>query len=125
MRFRATCNVELPAQQLLSLLLPAQALTAGPAQRIVSLNLCTDELLLRLADPARIASVTWLSRNPPARTWRTSRQRVPVNHGLAEQVVAADPDLVLAGTFTTRIAVGMLKRTPIPRGRVRRAAQLR
>ena len=48
----------------LSLLLPASALAAGPAQRIVSLNLCTDELLLRLAEPAKIASVTWLSRNP-------------------------------------------------------------
>ena len=39
---------------------------------------------------------------------------MPINHGLAEQIVAADPDLVLAGTFTTRIAVGMLKRTAIP-----------
>ena len=39
---------------------------------------------------------------------------MPINHGLAEQIIASDPDLVLAGTFTTRIAVGMLKRTAIP-----------
>lgn len=113
MRFRALAT-RIAGAAVLSLLLPAQALTAGPAQRIVSLNLCTDELLLRLADPARIASVTWLSRNPAGSNVADLAQRVPVNHGLAEQVVAADPDLVLAGTFTTRIAVGMLKRTPIP-----------
>ena len=39
----------------LSLLLPASTVPAGGAQRIVSLNLCTDELLLRLADPAKVA----------------------------------------------------------------------
>ena len=99
---------------LVLLLLPASARAAGGAQRIVSLNLCTDELLLRLADPARIASVTWLSRNRSGSNVADLAERVPVNHGLAEQVVASDPDLVLAGRFTTRLAVGMLKRTAIP-----------
>ena len=96
-----------------SLLSTTLALAADPAQRIVSLNLCTDELLLRLAGPAKIASVTWLSRGSGSNVPELA-ERVPVNHGLAEQVIASDPDLVLAGTFTTRIAVGMLKRTAIP-----------
>jgi iron complex transport system substrate-binding protein len=96
------------------LLLPASAVAAGPAQRIVSLNLCTDELLLRLADPAKVASVTWLSRNPGGSNVADLAARVPINHGLTEQIIASDPDLALAGTFTTRIAVGMLKRTAIP-----------
>jgi iron complex transport system substrate-binding protein len=98
----------------LSLLAPVAAWAAGPAQRIVSLNLCTDELLLRLADHAKIASVTWLSRNPSGSNVAGLAEQVPINHGLAEQVVASDPDLVLAGKFTTRVAVGMLKRTAIP-----------
>lgn len=98
----------------LSLLLPASALAAGGAQRIVSLNLCMDELLLRLAEPAKIASVTWLSRNPSGSNVASLAEQVPINYGLAEQVVASNPDLVLAGTFTTRIAVAMLKRTAIP-----------
>ena len=98
----------------LSLLCHASAPAAGPAQRIVSLNVCTDELLLRLADPARIASVTWLSRDPSGSNVASLAERVPINHGLAEQVVASAPDLVLAGMFTTRIAVGMLRRTTIP-----------
>jgi iron complex transport system substrate-binding protein len=98
----------------LSLLPPASASAAGAAQRIVSLNVCTDELLLRLADPAKVASVTWLSRNPSGSNVADLAQRVPINHGLAEQVVASEPDLVLAGRFTTRVAVGMLSRTSIP-----------
>lgn len=98
----------------LSLLLPASALADGGAQRIVSLNLCTDELLLRLAERPKIASVTWLSRDPSGSNVASLAEQVPINYGLAEQVVASEPSLVLAGTFTTRIAVGMLKRTAIP-----------
>jgi iron complex transport system substrate-binding protein len=98
----------------ISLLLTGASLAAGSAQRIVSLNLCTDELLLRLADPAKVASVTWLSLNPSGSNVADLAAKVPINYGLAEQIIAAEPDLVLAGTFTTRIAVGMLKRTTIP-----------
>jgi iron complex transport system substrate-binding protein len=94
------------------LLLPAVP-RADAVQRVVSLNLCTDELLLRLA-PEKVASVTWLSRSPSGSNVADLAERVPINYGLAEQVIAAEPDLVLAGTFTTRIAVGMLKRTSIP-----------
>ena len=94
-------------------LLSATLRAAGPAQRIVSLNLCTDELLLRLA-PEKTASVTWLSLAPSGSNVSDLAARVPINHGLAEQVIAAEPDLVLAGTFTARIAVGMIKRAAIP-----------
>lgn len=98
----------------LALTMPITTLAGEPPQRIVSLNLCTDELLLRLADPAKIASVTWLSRSPSGSNVAGMAPQVPINHGLAEQIIAADPDLVLAGSFTTRVAVGMLKRSPIP-----------
>jgi iron complex transport system substrate-binding protein len=83
------------------------------AQRIVSLNLCTDELLLRLAAPEQIGSVTWLARSPSGSNVAELAERVPINHGLAEQVIVANPDLVLAGTFSARVAVALLKRTPL------------
>jgi iron complex transport system substrate-binding protein len=103
----------------------ALALTAGPAtaqaadpgrkpQRIVSLNMCVDELLLRLAEPPRIASVTWLSRDARNSNVAELAARVSVNHGLAEEVVPLDPDLVLTGAYTTRTAVAMLRQTSIP-----------
>lgn len=79
--------------------------------RIVSLNMCTDELVLRLADRPNVASVTWLSRDPKASNVANMASSVPVNHGLAEEIIPLDPDMVVAGTFTTRTAVAMLKQT--------------
>jgi iron complex transport system substrate-binding protein len=78
--------------------------------RIVSLNLCSDELVLRLADRDDIASVTWLSRDPNNSNVADLAVQVPVNHGLAEEVVPLAPDLVVAGTYTTRTAVAFLRR---------------
>lgn len=87
----------------------AAGMPTSPPQRIVSLNMCTDELVLRLANPARIASVTWLSHDPKAANVVDLARSVPANHGLAEEVIPLGPDLVVAGTFTTRTAVAMLK----------------
>lgn len=81
-------------------------------ERIVSLNLCTDELAIRLADRARIASVSWLSHQRGSNVMREASQIQP-NYGLGEQVLSARPDLVLAGTLTTRVTVQMLKRASV------------
>ena len=45
---------------------------------------------------------------------RTSPRASRKNHGLAEEIIPLDPDLVIAGTFSTRTAVALLKRTSIP-----------
>lgn len=83
---------------------------AGQPQRVVSINLCADELLLTLADREQISSVTWLV-NDPTMSWLGSRARgIPVNHGLAEEVILHDPDLVLAGRFSTRATVDTLRK---------------
>ena len=39
--------------------------------------------------------------------------RVAINHGLAEEIIPLDPDLIIAGAFSTRTAVALLKRTSI------------
>lgn len=87
---------------------------AEPPQRIVSLNLCADELVLRLADPGHVASVTWLARDPGGSNVAVAAQAVPVNRGLAEEIVPLKPDLVLAGAFTTRTTTALLRRFGIP-----------
>lgn len=81
--------------------------------RIVSMNMCTDNLVLRLADLDNIKSVTWLSRDPRNSSVADLAMRVGVNHGLAEEIVPLDPDLILAGVFSTRTAVSLIKRTPL------------
>lgn len=88
----------------------AEPAAAAKPTRIVSLNMCTDELVLRLAEPERIASVTWLSRDPRSANMAEAARAVGVNHGLVEQVLASQPDLVIAGAYTTRSTVVLLKR---------------
>lgn len=89
------------------------ALAVERPARIVSLNLCTDELVLRLADPARIASVTWLSQDPRNANMAEAARRIPANHGLAEEVLGFKPDLVVAGAYTTRTTVSLLGRVGV------------
>jgi iron complex transport system substrate-binding protein len=93
-------------------LAPLQGANGKPT-RIVSTNLCTDEFLLRLADPRNIASVTWLARQMSPDIAALAAQ-VPVNHGLAEEIVPLHPDLVLAGPYTARTAIGLIRRSGIP-----------
>lgn len=79
-------------------------------RRIVSLNMCTDELVLRLADRQAIASVTWLSQDSRNANMAEIARTIPANHGLIEQVLSHKPDLVIAGAYTTRSTVALLKR---------------
>ena len=89
---------------------PAGAQEPHARPRVVSLNLCTDELALRLADPGQVLSVTHLARDPLASNVADLARDVPVNRGLAEEVVPLKPDLVLAGAYTTRTATAVLRR---------------
>jgi len=82
-------------------------------QRIVSLNMCTDELVLRLASLKHIASVTWLSQDPRNANMAARALVIPANHGLVEEVLAHKPDLVIAGAYTTRSTVALLKRVGV------------
>src|SRR5688500_9930017 len=58
--------------------MPASALLAAASLaslRVASLNLCTDELLLALAAPEQIVSVTHLAHKPQEATlWRQARR---------------------------------------------------
>lgn len=78
-------------------------LSAGPGiaapRHVMSLNICTDQLLLSLARPEQIASVTFMAHErAPLRSWPFAA-KLPVNYGTAEEILAAHPDLVLAGPF--------------------------
>src|SRR5688500_8638369 len=101
------------AAAVFSLMAFVDAANAAPL-RIVSLNLCADELVLRLAAPGTVKSVTWLARDPGLSNVAALAEAIPVNRGLAEDVVPLAPDLVIAGAYTTRTAVSLLRRLKIP-----------
>jgi iron complex transport system substrate-binding protein len=96
------------------LLVTIEGVSAEPPRRIVSLNLCTDQLLMALVPPDRIASVTWLSRTEGDPLLLPLARQLPVNHGAAEEVLALRPDLVLAGRFTTSTTRAMLRKVGVP-----------
>lgn len=83
---------------------------AEPPERVVSINLCTDELALLLAAPGQLVSVSWLSHDPRVSALAERARAVPANRGQAEEVVLLEPDLVLAGRYTTRRTVALLRR---------------
>ena len=100
---------------LLAMLLPLSGgATPSAAQerpsRIVSMNLCTDQLLMLLADRERIASVSYLAANPRSSAMADQAQGLHLNHGLAEEILPLEPDLVIAGVFTTRPTVHLLRK---------------
>lgn len=87
-------------------LLVADPAAAAPA-RVASLNLCTDELLLMLAEPSQIASVTHLSHDPAdSPLWRRAR-RYRANDGTLMSVLPLRPDLIITmgGGGRDRVAI--------------------
>ena len=94
------------------------ALLASPAfakpQRVVSLNLCADELALRLADPGVGKSVTWLSQDSRSANMAAMAAALPANDGHAEEALAYDPDLVLVGPFADPASIALLKEVGAP-----------
>src|SRR5688572_6696212 len=91
------------------------SLLVASAVRAASLNMCSDEYLLRLARPQEIASVSRLSRDPAdSSLWRLGR-RYPGNRGDLETALNTKPNLVLTmgggGRSTTAIARRMRLRT--------------
>lgn len=81
----------------------------SPPQRIASLNMCIDQLLFKLVPKARIASVTYLSAHPQLSTISDQLDGLYINHGLAEEIVPLQPDLILAGEFGAGDAITLLQ----------------
>lgn len=81
---------------------------AAAQNRIVSLNLCTDQLLLNWVAPEKIASVTWLSASDQYRK-APIPEHIHLNRGRAEELLRLDPDLVLVGQYGAQRAARRLR----------------
>jgi iron complex transport system substrate-binding protein len=92
------------------LLIPAAAQAQPIPRQVASLNLCTDQLLLALADPSQIASLSRLARDASISFMVDRSAGLPLNDSMAEAVLFQKPDLVLTGTYGSRDQVDLLKR---------------
>lgn len=101
-------------------LLAACVLQAAPlaAQeapgRVVSINLCTDQLAMLLAAPGQLVAISHVARDPHVSSMAVEAAGYPAIRGGAEEVFRLAPDLVLAGRYTTRATVAMLRRLGVP-----------
>ena len=69
---------------------------APPPKRILSLHLCADQYLLLLADRAQVVGLTRNARDPAMSREAPRARGWPIGRSSAEEVLAADPDLVIA-----------------------------
>lgn len=82
--------------------------------RIVSMNLCTDQLLLLLVDKSRIASLSYFAADPAYSWLAPEAQDIPANRGQTEEVLAFEPDLILTSQFSATLAANLLERLGHP-----------
>jgi iron complex transport system substrate-binding protein len=83
---------------------------AAKPERIVSLDLCADQILLELVGRGRIAAVTHMAVDPADSAIPEKARRIPITYGQAEDALRYDPDLVLAGPFGVATTVDLLRR---------------
>ncbi len=77
--------------------------------RIVSMNVCNDQLLLTLADPEQILGLSRYARDG-WQSWAADEARhYPILSGGAEDVLVLKPDIVLASRFDKRSTRELLK----------------
>jgi iron complex transport system substrate-binding protein len=86
----------------------AAAAAPRPPARIVSLNLCADQYLLALADPAQIVALTRFARDPNMSAAANAARTIPVSRGSAEDVLMLRPDLVISSPFRRQTVAAVL-----------------
>ena len=86
------------------------AVSADAPTRVVSMNLCTDQLAMLLADEGQLLSVSHIAFDPLASPMVEAAAGYEKNHGQAEEIFAMRPDLVLAGVYSDPYTVGLLRR---------------
>lgn len=90
-------------------ILSSHSVLAKP-QKIVSINLCADQLLMLLAEREHIASLSHLAAKADSSAMFKKAAGIKQNFGQAEEILLMKPDLILASSFTSRPTVFLLKR---------------
>lgn len=98
---------------LLLVTLSRSALFAAPDDnrilpRVLSINLCADQLVMLLADPAQITALSSLSQDEGGSYFRELAKQFPQAEPSAEAILPRSPDVVLTGPYTSRYTLALL-----------------
>jgi len=86
---------------------------ARAAERVVSLNLCSDQLLVLLA-PERVAALSPLSRDPALSFVAREAASLPIVRPSAEAILRLHPDLVLGARWGAQPVLALLEAEHVP-----------
>ena len=100
------------------------SVAAHAADRVVSLNLCTDQMLVLLA-PEKVAALSPLARDPALSFVAPQAEHLPVVRASAEAVLRLHPDLVLAAPYGAQTTLALLQQERRPAAAHRPAAGFR
>ncbi|MFK7857670.1 MAG: ABC transporter substrate-binding protein [Granulosicoccus sp.] len=94
-----------------ALLLPSVSIAAKDQSlpRVVSINLCTDQMVMLLADPVQIIGLGRLSRDAAGSVFHEAAQDYPQVDPVAEELLPLSPDLVITGPYTSRYTLSLLE----------------
>lgn len=67
--------------------------------KAMSINACADQLLLALADPEQIVSLSYYASDKLSSAKAEQAELFPRNYMSAEEVLAADPDILFSSSF--------------------------
>ena len=73
------------------------------------MNLCTDQLVIMLADREDVASLSYAAPDPAQSLIADQVGTIPLNKGLAEEIVPLAPDIIFSGSFTTSFSDQLLR----------------
>jgi iron complex transport system substrate-binding protein len=82
---------------------------AAELPRVASMNVCTDQLLLTLADPGQILGLSRYSRDRFQSWAADDARRYRILSGGAEDILVLRPDVVVASLFDKRATRELLK----------------
>ncbi|MCW5714154.1 MAG: ABC transporter substrate-binding protein [Bauldia sp.] len=95
----------------LLVLAPAAPVSAqAPPARVVSIALCADQMLIALADPGQIASLSYRATDPTMSFYAAEAEAYPHAARSAESVIRLRPDLVLVDSATPAATRDLLLR---------------
>ena len=89
----------------------ATAAEAAVPARVASLGLCTDELVLLLAEPGQLVSISFLGHDARETPLAPKAHGLHSNDGRFSSVAHLKPDLVITGGAVNRFARELAERT--------------
>lgn len=96
----------------------------APPARVVSMNLCSDQLAMMLAAPGQLISVSAIATDPLVSPMWQEASAYQANFGGAEEIFLLEPDLVVAANWSDPAVISMLQRLDIPVAQINIATSL-